>query len=174
MGYYNYYCSKCKEGITEKVYEYSSEHCGRILCLDCQKKANNSQSIVKENNLRKIQCIKCGKECIISKHEDKLTKALKGRRIEVQQQKCVPIQLYPYKKHIDLVILSHNLNIEVDGDTHQTIKQKRSDYKRDKHSAKKGFDTIRVTNGDIDYDIEDVLDYIEEIMDDIEEKDKNY
>jgi len=41
----DYYCSKCKKDIPEKVYEYSLENCGRILCRDCQKMTNLQKDI---------------------------------------------------------------------------------------------------------------------------------
>ena len=67
------------------------------------------------------------------------------------------------------------MNIEVDGEYHRTIKSQRSDYLRDRHSKRKGFETIRVTNGDINYDIEDVVNFIEEIMEEIKyEQDDKY
>ena len=31
-----YYCSKCKENIDKKVYEYSKKNYGKILCRECQ------------------------------------------------------------------------------------------------------------------------------------------
>ncbi len=31
-----YYCSKCKENIDKKVYEYSKKNCGKVLCRGCQ------------------------------------------------------------------------------------------------------------------------------------------
>lgn len=33
----NYFCSECGEDISEKVFNYSKENFGEILCLDCQK-----------------------------------------------------------------------------------------------------------------------------------------
>lgn len=116
--------------------------------------------------MRSIICRDCGKKCPISEQEDILANELRDMGIKVSQQKC------DGHKHIDLVILSHRLNIEVDGGYHQTIKGRRSDYQRDNHSSWKGFDTIRVTNGDVDNDIDEVLDYIEEVMDDIDKEDK--
>lgn len=115
---------------------------------------------------RTIYCKKCGKECIITEYEDELAEALRDEDIEVQQQKCDGF------KHIDLVILSHKLNIEVDGDYHRTTRsQRRLDYLRDKHSERKGFETIRITNGDIEEDIDDCVDFIEEIMEKVEDQD---
>lgn len=121
---------------------------------------------------RNIVCPRCGKTLIITGYEDKLAEELRREGIQVQQQKCVEYN-YGMNKHIDIVILSHKLNIEVDGSLHRTNrKQRKSDFWRDKSSAKKGFETIRVTNGDIDYDIDDVIEFIEECMKDIEDEEE--
>jgi hypothetical protein len=39
-----YYCSKCKTDIEEKVYLYSKEHLGEILCRKCQNSSNKTKS----------------------------------------------------------------------------------------------------------------------------------
>jgi len=38
-----YYCSQCKENISEEVYEYSLENYGYIFCRDCQKIADTKK-----------------------------------------------------------------------------------------------------------------------------------
>lgn len=45
----DYYCSKCKNSIPEKVYEYSLENYGKVLCRDCQRIDGISKDIIKNN-----------------------------------------------------------------------------------------------------------------------------
>lgn len=53
-------------------------------------------------------------------------------------------------KHVDIVIPSSKIDIEVDGRQHTTdAKQIMSDLDRSHNSSTEGFDTIHVTNHDI-------------------------
>ena len=44
----NYYCSKCKEDIEEKVYDYSIEHFGKVFCRDCQGGNDEKKEVVND------------------------------------------------------------------------------------------------------------------------------
>jgi hypothetical protein len=38
---YDWFCSECAKGVTERVKEFSNDKFGLILCFDCQKKARD-------------------------------------------------------------------------------------------------------------------------------------
>ena len=46
-----YYCSKCKKDISEKVYEYSKKNCGAVLCRGCQEDSGSEKKLVEKNGL---------------------------------------------------------------------------------------------------------------------------
>ncbi len=68
------------------------------------------------------------------------------------------------KKTVDICIIPAKLFIEVDGLSHITqARQIETDIKRDFYSAKKGFDTIRIANSEIDIALEKIVSAIKNV-----------
>ncbi|PIZ52341.1 hypothetical protein COY26_04760, partial [Candidatus Woesearchaeota archaeon CG_4_10_14_0_2_um_filter_33_10] len=67
--------------------------------------------------------------------------------------------------HIDVAIPKYGINIEVDGEYHNTRpKQALADLKRTYYSYKKGFFTLRIPNSLVEKHFEECVDLIIEIV----------
>jgi very-short-patch-repair endonuclease len=79
-----------------------------------------------------------------TKYASKLMNALKKLGVNFKEES------FDGHKHVDIVIPSSKIDIEVDGRQHTTdAKQIMSDLNRSHNSSAEGFDTIHVTNHDI-------------------------
>ncbi|HVP92119.1 MAG TPA: DUF559 domain-containing protein [Acidobacteriota bacterium] len=161
-----YYCSVCKETISERVYRFSMEKFGRALCIDHQKPFT-PQSRISEKNL----CTVC-KESISNQVYDysmkhygsalcmnhqktvtpqalKLSKALTSFDVEHK------LEQYDGYKHVDIAIESAKLYLELDGSQHAfSTRQMLADDDRDKHSQKAGYTTKRIPNAWVDQNVD--------------------
>ena len=158
-----YFCSQCKETISENVYKISKDRYGKPLCMKHQKASLHQQPQPRAYPKKRFFCFVC-KEIVSDQVYDysmkhsgtplcmshqktvtpeaiKLSKALKN--LEVQHT----LEAYDGYKHVDIAIESAKLYIELDGSQHGfNSKQMLADYDRDKHSRKAGYDTIRIPN----------------------------
>ncbi len=67
-------------------------------------------------------------------------------------------------KHVDIAILWAKLYVEVDGEHHfYNYKQMRSDDQRDYFSALDGFETLGVENDEVQYELNEVANWIAKI-----------
>jgi len=130
-----YYCNICKKTIIEGEYDYSMNKFKKALCRYHQNRYNSSKKSRPE--AKKLCC------------------ALRKRGITAKLE-----QSDGYK-HIDIAIPSIRLNIEVDGMQHAySSKQALADMKRDYHSERKGFVTLRIKNSAIRNNFPETLKYI--------------
>lgn len=68
-------------------------------------------------------------------------------------------------KHIDIAIPKYKINIEVDGEQHNTKpKQALADLKRTFYSYKKGYFTLRIPNSLVEKHFDDCIDMIVKIV----------
>src|SRR3990172_12387449 len=127
-----YYCSVCKETISENVYRYSIDHFGKALCMTHQKTpfyANPQEKVTPQAKI--------------------LSKALNDLRVKHE------LEYYDGHKHVDIAIPSARLYLELEGTQHAfNPKQMIADDERDKHSHKDGFYTKRIANVWIDKDVD--------------------
>ncbi len=76
------------------------------------------------------------------------------------------LELWDGHKHIDIAIPEYKLNIEVDGEHHNTKpKQALADLKRTYYSFKKGYFTLRIPNSLVENHFEECIDLIVDIVD---------
>lgn len=160
-----YYCSVCKETISDKVYEFSKNNYGKALCMAHQKttfpppppppsRTYVSKSyfcyVCKEPISEQVYSYStqhCG-TALCMKHQKtvtpealKLSSALKN--LEVKHT----LEAYDGHKHVDIAIESAKLYIELDGSQHGfSSKQMLADDERDKHSLQAGYTTKRIPN----------------------------
>ena len=143
-------------------------------------------------------CIKCGKytkyknghcsSCYNDKKQPEkyiTKKELKARTKSTPQakkisdalrEKGIPttLELWDGHKHIDIAIPKYNLNIEVDGEQHNTKpKQALADLKRTFYSFKKGYFTLRIPNSLVEKHFEECIDLIVDIVNVSKENDTN-
>lgn len=161
-----YYCSVCKETISERVYRFSMDKFGKALCMTHQK--------TYAPRLRASQryfCDVCGEEisdqvfdfsmkncgsALCMNHQKtvtpqavKLSKALKSYDVEHK------LEEYDGYKHVDIAIESAKLYLELDGSQHAfSTKQMLADDDRDKHSQRAGYTTKRIPNAWVDQNVE--------------------
>lgn len=161
-----YYCSVCKETISEKVYEYSIDHFGKALCINHQKMTPKKQAAP-----HRYVCTVC-KE-IISENVSRFSTDRFGAPLCLEHQKTVTPQALRLSKalgdmginhmleyddgfkHVDIAIDWAKLYLELDGSQHAfSPKQMCIDDERDKHSLETGFATKRIPNIWIDKDVD--------------------
>ena len=88
--------------------------------------------------------------------EAKLWKILRGKQLGVRFRRQVPIGKYI----VDFASLEVKLIIEVDGIQHLSKTGKRADAIRDAFLRENGFSVMRVSNDDVDSNVEAVADQI--------------
>ncbi len=159
-----YYCSICKETISEKVYGFSMDKFGKALCMTHQKnyapeyKAPQRYfcSVCRDDISAQVYDFSmnhCG-SALCRNHQKsvtpqalKLSKALKGFDVEHT------LEQFDGYKHVDISIESAKLYLELDGGQHAfSTKQMLADDDRDKHSQKAGYITKRIPNAWVDKD----------------------
>lgn len=160
-----YYCSVCKEDISEKVYNFSKNRYGKALCMVHQKTtavppSPYSQRITTQ---RRFFCYVCREPiseqvydfstkrfgtALCMKHQKTVTpEALKLSRALRNLEVDHTLEAYDGHKHVDSAIESAKLYIELDGSQHGfSSKQMLADDERDKHSLKAGYTTKRIPN----------------------------
>jgi very-short-patch-repair endonuclease len=69
----------------------------------------------------------------------------------------------------DFVCLSRRLIVEVDGGYHDTCEQQDDDQMRTDYLNQKGFEVMRFSNEDVDFDVKAVISMIKEKLINIEE-----
>jgi very-short-patch-repair endonuclease len=75
------------------------------------------------------------------------------------------LELWDKHKHIDVAIPKYKINIEVDGQHHNTKpKQALADLKRTFYSYKKGYFTLRIPNSLVEKHFEECIDLIVEMV----------
>ncbi len=150
-----YWCSNCKEIISEKIYQYSKQNHGSPLCINCQKQ-NNSDEKKRIYKKRKKQP---------TPEAHALYKALKERGVPAEYEK------WDGYKHIDIAVVESKVNIEVDGSHHNfKSKQALSDLKRTIHSFKKGYVTLRIPNALVKENLDETADYIVKLLNESNEQ----
>ncbi|MEK6947793.1 MAG: DUF559 domain-containing protein [Nanoarchaeota archaeon] len=133
----NYYCNKCKKGISEKEFRYSINQYKKVLCKYCQNFNDDKSTLLAR----------------------KLYEALKKQKVEAK------LELYDGHKHIDIAIPKAKVNIEVDGGQHNyDHKQALSDLKRTYYSFKKGYLTLRIPNSLLLNNFEETVNYIVKLL----------
>ena len=123
----SYYCSICKDSITRGEYKYSMEKFDKALCRKHQRFSVNTP--ITETSSK------------ATNEANRLYVALSELGWKVQSE--------PYDgfKHVDLAIPEAKIDIEVDGQHHNTSsKQALADVKRTFHSFRKGIFTLRIPN----------------------------
>src|SRR3989338_10120873 len=134
-------CSKCQGFVSNREYDYSIEHYGKVLCMECQEDYSGLKS----------------------KHEKKIKKSTPEARklyeILIKNGFNAKLELWDGFKHIDIAIPDYKVNIEVDGMQHQNKKQALADLKRTYHSFKKGYVTLRIPNELVQKDIYETASY---------------
>jgi very-short-patch-repair endonuclease len=94
-----------------------------------------------------------------SKWEEKLNNCLVEKGLKTTPQH------WDEHKHIDIAILDAKLYIEVDGWQHLTIVQQiEHDFIRDDYSKKAGFDTIHISNKEIEENLENISNAIVKVV----------
>jgi very-short-patch-repair endonuclease len=160
-----YFCSECKETITENVYNFSQNKYGKALCMTHQRTITPPPPPpeIRYQNDRQYFCYIC-RESISSQVYEYSTKNL-GTALCMTHQKTVTpeaiklskalrdlevkheLEAYDGHKHVDIAIESAKLYIELEGSQHGlSSKQMLADDDRDKHSAKAGYYTKRIPN----------------------------
>jgi very-short-patch-repair endonuclease len=170
-----YFCSVCKETISDNVYNFSMKKFGKALCMVHQKTIAPPPSIqptrctppTSMHQTRGYSCSVCGDNisgqvydysiahngaALCMNHQKtvtsqalKLSKALKS--FDVQHT----LEYSDGHKHVDIAIESAKLYLELDGSQHAfSPKQMCADDERDKHSLKSGYTTKRITNAWVD------------------------
>ena len=161
-----YYCSVCKETISEKVYRFSMDKYGKALCMTHQKTMTSSAhspqryvcSVCNDNISNQVYDFSMNRfgSALCMNHQKnvtpqalKLSKALKGFDVENK------LEAYDGYKHVDIAIESAKLYLELDGSQHAfSTKQMLADDDRDRHSQKAGYTTKRIPNAWVDQNVE--------------------
>jgi very-short-patch-repair endonuclease len=157
-----YYCSECRETITENVYNFSKTKYGKALCMAHQRTITPPPATRFQND-RQYFCSIC-KESISSQVYEYSTRNL-GAPLCIHHQKTVTpeaiklskaltdlevkhqLEAYDGYKHVDISIESAKLYIELEGSQHGlSSKQMLADDDRDRHSSKSGYLTKRIPN----------------------------
>lgn len=125
----DFYCSICKKTITKKQFEYSMDVFGKALCSQHQKEQKASTQA------------------------KKLFNALQYRRLNCN------LESSDGYKSVDIAIHDAKMYIEIDGSHHSTDpSQLKADLLRDLHSHMNGYVTKRLTNNQIDNNLEEIAD----------------
>jgi len=161
-----YYCSICKEAISEREYNFSTDKYGKALCMTHQQTATGQQGMP-----QRFFCGVC-KNSISSQVYDYSMNHF-GYPLCRNHQKTVTPQALTLStalndmdikhtleyddgfKHVDIAIQWAKLYLELDGSQHAfSPEQMCTDDDRDKHSLKDGFVTKRIPNIWIDVDVD--------------------
>ena len=140
--YINNSCIKCKNGIDDRVFNYSIQNYSQPLCRICQ------------NWFEDILDYTTATDEAIDLYFELLKRG-------------VPAQLEKSDgyKTIDIAVPDAKVNIEVDGGHHNfNHKQALSDLKRTYYSFKKGYLTLRIPNSLAKYHLEDAADLITDFL----------
>lgn len=132
-------CAECYTiVVNKKIIEFSLKTYKQVVCIPCQNTLNQKDSTIEAKQLYL---------------------ALKSNRVLAELEK------FDGYKCIDIAIPKYRLNIEVDG-VHHNVKfdQAMSDLRRTFHSFQKGYYTIRIPNILIRENLEEVSDYITELI----------
>ena len=161
-----YYCSICKETISDRVYHYSMDKFGKALCINHQKTMGVSPapalhhfcSVCKEsvseqvysystNHFGAALCMAHQKT--VTPQAIKLSNALKS--LDVKHS----LEYDDGFKHVDIAIEWAKIYLELDGKQHGfSPKQMCADDDRDKSSLKEGFATKRIPNEWVDENVD--------------------
>jgi very-short-patch-repair endonuclease len=169
-----YYCSVCKETISERVYSFSMDKFGKALCINHQKaiaprppapkipqpqiyaSQGYSCSVCKDNisnqvydySMNHFGAALCrNHQKTVTPHALKLSNALNNMDVKHT------LEYNDGFKHVDIAIEWAKLYLELDGSQHAfSPKQMCTDDERDKHSLRDGFVTKRIPNIWIDKD----------------------
>lgn len=91
--------------------------------------------------------------------EEKLNNCLTEKGVKTE------LQYWDGHKHIDIAIPDAKIYIEVDGWQHLTIVQQiEHDFIRDAYSKKDGFDTIHISNNEIDQNLENIANALVKVV----------
>ncbi|MBU0496837.1 MAG: DUF559 domain-containing protein [Candidatus Thermoplasmatota archaeon] len=132
-----YYCSICNGKITKNQFEYSLDKFHKALCS-------------KHQDEKKI-----------SIYAKQLYDALIQRGVECE------LEAGDGHKHVDIVIPSAKLYIEMDGKQHSTNPdQLKTDLQRDAYSYKNGYHTKRYTNQQIKENLDEIADTLSKVAKD--------
>lgn len=83
----------------------------------------------------------------------------------IQKGVQAKLQYWDHHKHVDIAILDAKIYIEVDGLQHLTIAQQiEHDFIRDGYSKKDGFDTIHISNKEIEDNLEEISNAIVKVV----------
>ena len=152
-----YWCSFCKQGISEAEYKYSMQHFGKALCFRHQK-TEKQTTRPKSAYSQKATRYSSKKTSKITPQAKRLSEALKRRGIKHR------LESYDGYKHVDISIPWANLNIEIDGKQHSlNPKQLYADLERDAYSHEDGVVTKRYTNEEIDNHLEKIADALAKV-----------
>ena len=98
--------------------------------------------------------------------ETKLWNALRGKQLGVKFRRQVPIR----NNIVDFASLEIKLILDVDGIQHQTEIGKHTDAARDAFLREHGFSVLRISNDDVDSNVDGVADEILAIIEDLRQK----
>lgn len=130
----DFYCSICKKTITKKQFEYSMNLFGKALCLQHQKEEKATSQA------------------------KKLFNALQYRKLDCK------LEATDGHKSVDIAIDNAKMYIEIDGSHHSTNPmQLKADLERDYHSYNNGYVTKRLTNYQINNNLEGIADALSEV-----------
>jgi very-short-patch-repair endonuclease len=148
-----YYCNECHDDISKGEFEYSMDHYGRALCMECQE----DEEDIKRKKKRQGQWKKAP-ESKATPEAQKLYKALLKRSIKCR------LESNDGFKTVDIDIYWADLHIEVDGKQHIfNPKQAYADMERAEYSSYEGIYTMRVPNDAIRKNVNAVADSIAQV-----------
>ena len=130
-------CIECKERLDNDVFAYSLENLGAPLCRKHQAWLTNSAATKEERALY-------------------LALRLHGVRAELQK--------FDGHKTIDIVVKKAKIHIEVDGTQHHSATQALADLKRTYYSFRNGYLTIRIPNALVQYNFDETVDLLVELL----------
>jgi hypothetical protein len=140
MNFMDFYCSNCKEPLTLNEFKFSKKVCGIPLCRFHQEKFSN-------------------------KHKKATPQARELHKVLVKLGIPAELEKWDGHKHIDIAVPSANINIEVDGPPHQKRrKQALADLKRDFHSFRKGYHTLRIPNILVEKELYETAKYLSRLI----------
>ena len=130
----DFYCCICKKTITKKQFEYSMNIFGKALCFQHQ----NEQKATSQAK--------------------KLFNALQYRKLDCK------LEATDGHKSVDIAIDNAKMYIEIDGSHHSTNPmQLKADLERDYYSYNNGYVTKRLTNYQINNNLEEIADALSEV-----------
>lgn len=151
-----YFCSQCKETISEEVYQFSVDHFSRALCREHQKENNPKTYTAKRSSKNK---------------PEPTPEAITLYNILKKLGYNAKLEKWDGHKHIDIAIPDLKINIEVDGMQHSYDKnQALADLKRTSYSFKKGYMTFRIPNKLIQEDAYATGKYLKKILESSKEQ----